>query len=335
MSGAMRAAGSHWPGLALAAVATLVALVINRWVPLASPLLIAIVLGAASANTGLVPQRARSGIGFAAKSLLRLGVALLGLQLVLTDIARLGVGMVAVVIGVVALGILGTLVMGRWLGVPPGQRLLVACGFSICGAAAVAAVESVSEVDDEEVATSITLVVLFGTMMIPLIPLLARLAGFSDVQAGGWAGGSIHEVAQVVAAGGIIGGAALQVGVVVKLARVLMLAPVLAIIALRGRRSATRNDRGGSTRPPLVPVFVVGFLACAILRTTGVLNETVLDVAKVMQTALLAAAMFALGCGVHVRVLRKLGGKTVLLAALSTLLVAGVALTGPLLMLEA
>lgn len=216
------------------------------------------------------------------------------------------------------------------LKVAPGQRLLIACGFSICGAAAVAAVDGVADVDEEEVASSVALVVLFGTAMIPVIPLLSRLAGLSEHQAGLWAGGSIHEVAQVVAAGGLVSAGALATAVVVKLARVLMLAPVLTLLAIRRRRSHG-GGRAGAHRPPLVPLFVVAFLACAVLRTTGRVPSWALSGAHVAQTALLTAAMFALGCGVHVASLRRLGGRPLALAFLSPVVVATIALAGALL----
>lgn len=323
-----------WPGLALTAAATSVALLLNHWVPIASPLLIAIVGGAVCANSNLIAPAARPGLSFAARSLLRSGVALLGFQLVLTDILGLGAGMIAVVVAIVAGGVLGTLAVGQWLGVPAGQRLLIACGFSICGAAAVAAVEAVTDVEDEDVASSIALVVVFGTLMIPLVPLVAGLAGLSSEQAGGWAGGAIHEVAQVVAVGGIIGGVALKVGVVVKLARVLLLAPLLAVIGLVSRRSGGTRAVGDSRRPPIIPLFVVAFLACAVLRTAAPLPAPVLQLAGLMQTALLTAAMFALGCGVHLSLLRAIGGKPVVLAVLSTVLVSSIALAGPFLALR-
>lgn len=322
------------PGLVIAAAVTTGALVANHWVATASPLLIAVLAGTTLANSGHLPAAGLPGLAFAGRTLLRAGVALLGLQLVLTDILQLGAGMVGVVVAIVAGGILLTLAIGRRLGVPAGQRLLIACGFSICGAAAVAAVEGVADVEDEEVATSIALVVLFGTLMIPVIPLASRLLGFSAAQAGGWAGGSIHEVAQVVAAGGVIGGAALKVGVVVKLARVVLLAPVLAVVGLQSRRSrATGGDEPQLRQPPIVPVFVLAFVGFALVRTTGVLPAPVLDATRVLQTALLTAAMFALGCGVHLASLRRVGGRPLVLAVLSTLAVSTIALAGPLLAL--
>lgn len=317
------------PGLGVAAVATGVALLAGRFLHTISPLLIAIVIGAIVANVTTLPSRLRPGLTFASKKLLRIGVALLGFQLVLGDIMGLGAGMVAVVFGIVALGILGTMFVGRLLGLSWTQRLLIACGFSICGAAAVLAVDGVVDAEEEEVLTAVALVVIFGTLMIPAVPLLASAFGLSELDAGLWAGGSIHEVAQVVAAGGAIGGAALAVAVVVKLARVVMLAPVIAVVSIRQRRLTDKT--ANIKRPPLVPLFVVAFLACAALRTTGIVPADVLAGAKLTQTAFLTAAMFALGAGVNIAALRKVGLRPFGLAAISTVWVAGLALAGVLL----
>ncbi|NKS32633.1 putative sulfate exporter family transporter [Rhodococcus hoagii] len=301
---------------------------VGRLLPTVSPLLIAIVLGAVAANTVQLPATIRPGLTFSSKKLLRVGIALLGLQLMLSDIVGLGWGMIAVVVAIVTLGITGTMVMGSVLGLSWTQRLLIACGFSICGAAATAAVDGVVDAKEEEVLTAVALVVLFGTLMIPTIPLLSRALGMDETTAGMWAGGSIHEVAQVIAAGGAIGGGALAVAAVVKLARVVMLAPVMAVIGLQQRRRSDGTTAG--TRPPLVPLFVVAFLACAALRSTGVLPDGVLSVAKVVQTALLTAAMFALGTGVHIATIRKVGPRPLALAAMSTVWVAAIALVGVL-----
>ncbi|MDV3130326.1 putative sulfate exporter family transporter [Mycobacterium sp. 21AC1] len=317
------------PGMAVAAGATGAVLLFAHFVPAVSPLLIAIVLGAALSNAIALPARVKPGLSFAAKKLLRVGVALLGLQLVLGDILGLGVGMIAVVVAIVVLGIFGTMVVGRLLGLSWTQRFLIGCGFSICGAAAVAAVDGVIDAEEEEVLTAVALVVIFGTLMIPVIPLASHLIGLSDQDAGMWAGGSIHEVAQVVAAGGAVGGGALAVAVVVKLARVIMLAPVIAIVSARQRRI----NRGANDvkRPPIIPMFVVAFIVCAAVRTTGVVPESVLAGAKLTETAMLTAAMFALGVGVNIAGLRKVGIRPFVLAVLSTVWVAGIALTGVLL----
>jgi uncharacterized integral membrane protein (TIGR00698 family) len=316
------------PGLAVCGAATAVAVAINRVAPTASPLLVAIVLGAALANTVALPSAVAPGIQFSAKRLLRVGIAVLGLQLMLGDIVALGWRVIVMVAAVVGMGILGTMHAGRMLGVPWTQRLLIGCGFSICGAAAVAATDGVVDADEEEVLTGIALVVLFGTLMIPIVPLLSTWLALSHHQAGLWAGGSIHEVAQVVAAGGAIGGDALAVAVIVKLARVLMLAPVMAVLSVRRRRLSLDAD---IRRPPLVPLFVVAFVACVAIRSTGIVPLEVVHAAQLVQTVLLTAAMFALGAGVRFATIRKVGMRPMVLATVSTVWVALIALAGAML----
>jgi uncharacterized integral membrane protein (TIGR00698 family) len=217
------------------------------------------------------------------------------------------------------------MMIGARLRVPAARRVLVACGFSICGAAAVAAADGVVESEEEDVAAALGLVVVFGTVAMLALPATAALLGLGPRAAGAWVGGSVHEVGQVVVAGGIIGGTALQVAVLVKLTRVLMLGPVLVALSLRGRRN--RDGASRSTRPPIVPFFVVAFVVLVVVSSVlPVPGGVRAGVAHVQELAL-AAAMFALGCGVDIRALRRLGRPDLLLGLLSSLLVAGLALT--------
>lgn len=313
------------PGVALCALGATVALVAGQFTSAVSPLLIAIVEGAVLANTVSLPAKFQPGLAFSAKRLLRVGIALLGLQLMFSDIVGLGWGVIAVVVAIVFLGIAGTMYAGKLLGLSWSQRILIACGFSICGAAAVAAADGVVNAREEELLTAVALVVIFGTLMIPTIPLLADAFGMNEIEAGMWAGGSIHEVAQVVAAGSALGATALGVATVVKLARVLMLAPVMAFLSIRQR---TMVDNTATKRPPLIPLFVVAFIGCMGLRSTGMLPNELLGLAKTVQTALLAAAMFALGLGVRLSVIRGVGARPFVLAAISTVWVATIAYVG-------
>ena len=306
------------PGLALAFAAAVAAWAVQQLLPAVSALLVAILLGVVITHLWRLPEAVGPGMRVAAKRVLRLGIVVLGLQLALDDILALGPGVLAVVLLIVAIGILGTLALGRWMGIPGPLTLLVACGFSICGAAAVAAVEGSTDSDEEDVASAIGLVVLFGTLMIFVTPLLLAPLGIDDRTRGLIAGGAVHEVAQVVAVGGIIGGGALTVAVVVKLARVLMLAPVILTLSLVQRRNGLS---AGRTLPPVVPLFVVGFLAMALVRTLAPLPAVVLDAGQLLQTLLLGAAMFALGTGVHVSLLKRVGGRPLVLGLVSTVLV--------------
>ena len=323
------------PGLAVAAGAVATAWAVSAVAPGLSVLLVAIVLGVATGNARTLPVAWTPGLAFAAKHLLRAGVVLLGLQLVLSQVASLGPRLLTVVVAVVVVGLVSTLALGRLLRIGRELTLLVACGFSICGAAAVAAADTVVEAEEEDVVTAIALVVLFGTLMIAAVPAAVHVLGLSAEQGSTWAGASIHEVAQVVAAGEAIGGTAegagalLALAVTVKLARVLMLAPMIAVLRLRDRRGRPATGSGG--RAPLVPLFVIGFVTLAVARSTGALPEVVVDTGRLAQVALLAAAMFALGTGVRFRVLLRTGPRPFVLAALSTLVISTTGLVGVLL----
>ncbi len=315
------------PGLVACVMAAAAVLLAAPFLPGFSPLLIAILLGVTWRNLIGVPVAWTRGVQFSSKKLLRAGIILLGLQLSMSEILGLGAGALLVVVAAVGVTFAGTLYMGRLLGIGLTQRLLIASGFSICGAAAVAATESATEAEEKEVVTAIGLVVLFGTLMIPLVPFLGTLFGMPEEALGMWIGGSTHEVAQVVAAAGAVGGSALAVAVTVKLARVLMLAPIIAGISWHRRRTQSAGATAGK-RPPIIPLFVLGFIAAMLLRTTGLLPASLLGAGQWVQTALLCAAMFALGLGVHFRGLATVGGKPVLLAAASTVTILAVSLAG-------
>ncbi|WKN48181.1 YeiH family protein [Nocardioides sp. Arc9.136] len=317
------APAARLPGLALAGTAGAAALAVHALVPPLGATLVAVVLGFAAAASGRLPAAVRPGLAAAARGVLRVGVALLGLQLVLGEVLALGWPVLAVVLGVVVLGISATLLVARLLGVPPEQGLLVACGFSICGAAAVAALDGVRRSRAEDVARVVALVVVCGSAAMLAVPLVGAALGLSAEGTGAWAGASVHEVGQVVVAGGLAGGAALQVAVAVKLGRVLLLAPVLAVVALRTRREPHpdhadhhpgRAEHHPVHRPPLVPAFVLAFVGLVLLRALVPLPEVVLGAAGQVQAAALATAMFALGCSLDPAALRRTGRPLVVLA---------------------
>lgn len=309
----------------MAVLGGLLATAAHRAVPALSTLLVAIALGVAAG--ALVPAggRRRSalapGIALASRRVLRIGIALLGLQVALGQVLDLGWPVLLVVVGVVAGGIGATLALGAHLGVPPARRLLVACGSSICGAAAVAAVAEARGADEDDVAAAITTVVVLGSAAMLALPAAATLLGLGDRAAGAWAGAGVHEVGQVAVAGGLLGGAALQVAVVVKLARVLLLAPVLAVAAHRAGRAPS-----DVRRPAPVPLFVVAFAACVALRSAGVLPDAVLASAALAQELALAAAMVALGTAVDLGALCRTPRAEVLLGVGAAVVVALLAL---------
>lgn len=310
------------PGLLVAGIGTAVAFGINSLLPAVSALTVAVVLGVGLGQ--FLPDAARAGLSWATNKFLRVGVVLLGLQLGLGEVLGLGAGTVAAVVLTVLIAFFGTLLLARAIGVSPGLGLMVATGFSICGASAIAAMDSVTSSDEEAVATGVTLVTLYGSAAIVLVPLIGAQLGMAPEHLGAWAGLGVHEVAQVVAAASPAGAAAVAIAVVVKLTRVVMLAPMVAGVSLLQRRRGLVADTG--RRPPLVPLFVLGFLATMVLRTTGVVPAAVLSVSQLVTTLLFAAALFGLGSAVRVGALLRTGRRGLVLGAASTVLVGLVAM---------
>ncbi len=316
------------PGLAYVGVAVAVGFLIHAAIDVVSPLVVALVIGVALGNLGRgVPEAAVPGITFAARHLLRLGIVLLGVQISFDDVIGLGGRELAIIIVVVVATFLGTLYLGRLLGVTPGLRLLLAAGYAICGVSAVVAMEQVSDASDEEVTFAIALVTLFGSLAIVVLPPLGDALGLNDATFGSWVGASVHDVAQVVATAHQRGDAALETAVVVKLTRVLLLAPIVASVGLLRRRNTAlaapaAPSKVDGRRPPLVPLFVIGFLVAAALRSSGALSPDALSVIKTAQVISLAAALCGLGTYVRFRNFRALSARSVALALAAWMFIA-------------
>ena len=303
-------------GVAVAAFA------LARVVPFVSPLVAGVALGAVLVNTVSIPAPWLDSIERESRRLLRVGIVLLGLRLSLGDLAALGPRGLVVVAVVVAATFFGTRWLGARLGVPEDLALLVATGYSICGASAIAAMDGVVRAREEETAYAVTLVTLCGTLSIVALPLLAGPFGLHGEAFGAWVGGSVHDVGQVVATASRGSASALAVAMVVKLTRVVLLAPVVAGVAISRRRSGA-DPVDGVTHPPLLPLFVVGFLAALALRSTGLLPDGALDAGQTIEKLVLTTALVGLGMGVRFDRMRRLGGRPLVLGGLAWVLVAG------------
>lgn len=314
------------PGLAAVALVAGTAFALAGVVPGLHPSTAAVVLGALAANLGLHRPVLRPGTKFAASRLLRIAIVLLGLQLALPQLADLGGTGLAVVVATVAITFTATQLIGRALGMSPVRSLLVATGFSICGASAIAAMKEVAGGDEDDTAVSIALVTLCGSLAIFLLPALQGPLELDAAAFGTWVGASVHDVGQTVATASQVDGA-LAGAVVVKLSRVVLLAPLVAGVALT-LRYRSRSSSVAGRRPPAVPLFVLGFLAAIAVASTGVVPDAALEVADLLQEVLIVAALAALGAGIHRSVLRRTGGRALLLGLLSWVLVGGVAYAG-------
>lgn len=313
-------------GLALALLAAGFGALVHLLVPAVPQLTVCVVLGVLAgqlpAVTRVLDGPLRPGIATAAKRCLRIGVVLLGLQLVLGDVVRLGWPTVVAVVLVTAVAFAGTYAIGRLVRLPGREPLLLAAGFAICGASAIGAMAAVTRSDDREQSRPVALVTLCGTLAIVVLPLVAGAAHFSTAAFGRWTGASVHDVGQVVATAQQWGSAALAVAIVVKLLRVLLLAPLVAGTGLVLRL------RGGAegVRAPILPLFVAGFVVAVLLRTLLPIPQPVLDAAQAGQTVLLGMALFGLGSGIRFRTLAGTGLATAAAGLGAWLLIAVAAL---------
>jgi uncharacterized integral membrane protein (TIGR00698 family) len=324
-----------WPGLLVTAIAAAVSFAVGRGIQGINAATVAVVLGVLVTNLGLHRTALRAGTHVASHRLLRIAVVLLGLQLGLPQLQALGLGGLAVVVVTVAVTFVGTQLLGRLLRLSRTRTLLIATGFSICGASAVAAMSDVADADEDDIAVAIALVTLCGSLAILLLPLLQRPLGLDAVGFGSWVGASVHDVGQTVATASRVEGA-LDAAVVVKLSRVVLLAPLVAAVGLQRRMALSRDPAAaassGSRRPPIMPLFVLGFLITVAISSTGWLPATVLHDAQLVQEILLVAALFGLGTTINLQTLRRTGGRALVLGLLSWLLVAGVAYLGVILL---
>ena len=262
----MRSAAAVLPGLSLAGAIAVAALVTHHISGMAtfSPMILAIVIGMAFHNIVGTPSFAKPGIAFIQRRLLRFAVILLGFQLTLTVIAEVGArGLLIVAITVIATFTF-TVWMGRNLGVDRKLSQLIAAGTSI-GASAILATNTITDAPDEDVAYAIACITFFGSIAMFAYPPLQSLLRLDSQTYGLWSGASIHEVAQVAAASFQVSKRAGEVGMMVKLARVMLLAPMVFALSIRARLSANCAPTGSA--PPSLPWFVLGFIALVSLNS--------------------------------------------------------------------
>jgi uncharacterized integral membrane protein (TIGR00698 family) len=297
------------PGLFLAAAGAAAGFVVHwllPWFPwLTASLAFGVIVGSIPPFRASLDGLFRPGLAVASRRLLRLGIVVLGLQLSLRDILALGWLTILAIVVVVGLSFLLTWLIARAFRLEGDQPVLFAAGFSICGVSAVGAMSAARGSDPKDAGTPVALVTLYGTLAIVVLPALSGLLGLDHIQFGHWVGASVHDVGQVVATAQTLGTVALAAAVVVKLTRVLMLAPMVAITSITTRRRGTATG----ARPAIVPLFILGFLALVLIRTFVPLPVVVLDIASTVQSVLLAMALFGIGASLRLEQLARSGAR--------------------------
>ncbi len=292
-----------------------------------SPLIIGIVLGMAYANSlrNRLPATWVPGILFCSKRLLRVGIILYGFNLTFQDIVQVGLPAILIDAIIVAGTIYGGVWIGRLLHMDRGIALLTSVGSGICGAAAILGAEATIHTKPYKTAVAVSTVVIFGTISMFLYPVLYKqgIVSLSPEQMGLYTGSTLHEVAHVVGAGNAMGEEISNVGIIVKMIRVIMLVPALLVISwsiarLRARKARQRGEmqaQQGSGKVA-IPWFALGFLAVIAFNSLGWLPEPVIAFIKRLDTFLLTMAMTALGAETSFEKFKKAGAKPFLLASI-------------------
>jgi uncharacterized integral membrane protein (TIGR00698 family) len=319
------------PGAALCIAITVAAMLLQgievhfAGQPYLEALVLAILLGVAVRTAWKPDPLWNPGIGFCAKFVLEVAIVMLGASVSFTTIIALGPALIFGIAAIVSAAIGLSFMICRTLGLPQRMAILVACGNSICGNSAIAAVAPVIGADGDDIASSISFTAVLGVIVVLTLPLLVPILNLSLTQYGVLAGLTVYAVPQVLAATLPIGALSNQVGTVIKLVRVLMLGPVVLAISLLAGGLRPAHNKSNRARPALhelVPWFIVGFLLLMLARSLGLLPQTLVHHVTRTAAVLTTVAMAALGLGVDIRVVARTGVR-VTLAVTASLVVLG------------
>jgi uncharacterized integral membrane protein (TIGR00698 family) len=321
------------PGILLCIAITIVAIVLQAvevhfaGQTYLEALVLAILLGVVIRTAWTPTKRFVPGIAFSAKLLLEVAVVMLGASVSVATVLALGPILLVGIASIVAIALGSSFIICRGLGLPLRMAILIACGNSICGNSAIAAVAPVIGADGDDIAASISFTAVLGVVVVLTLPLLVPILQLSLTQYGVLAGLTVYAVPQVLAATLPIGALSNQVGTVIKLVRVLMLGPVVLGLSLLARdlRADPRLDRANRRSPDLhelVPWFITGFLMVLIVRSLGLIPQSFLPTITHVAAILTTISMAALGLGVDVRVVAK-SGMRVTLAVTASLIILG------------
>ncbi len=313
-----------------------------------SAILVTILLGLIIRNVAGLPVAYETGLRFAVKRVLRVGVALLGLRLSVLALGQIGVSALPIVVGCIAAALLLVTWLSRLLGLPPRLGSLIAVGTSICGASAIVATGPAIDAEEDEVSYAVACITLFGMTALLVYPYLAHWLFAGDAeQVGLFLGTAIHDTSQVAGAGLMYqqhydAPAALDVAATTKLVRNVCMGVVIPMMAILHHRKSTSAQAGRTDRlkwHQYVPLFVIAFVVLSAVRTLGDLGPRAFglieqaawqgflkDVAFV-SAACLTVAMGAIGLGTSITQLKNLGWKPLLVGLTAALLVGGVSLT--------
>ncbi|HEU4775036.1 MAG TPA: YeiH family protein [Lysobacter sp.] len=295
------APSSLWPGLLLAAVIAVVALLLGRWLPLVGGPVFGIVLGVAIRNIVAPPLACQPGIRFAGKQVLQWSIVALGLGLSLTQVAQTGLESLAVTLVTVAAAFASALLLGRLLGIPSKLKLLIGAGTAICGGSAIAAVTPIIKADEHDTAFAISTIFLFNLVAVLVFPALGHLMGMSQEGFGLWAGTAINDTSSVVAAGYSYGQLAGDQATIVKLTRATLIIPMCLVLAAVEAWRHKKSGGGHFDLRKVMPWFILWFVVASAVRTIGLIPEAWQPFIHAGAQFLIILALTAIGLSADLR----------------------------------
>ncbi|MEA0555770.1 YeiH family protein [Lysinibacillus irui] len=271
-------------------------------------LVIAIIVGMAWRAAFKVQDTWQVGIAFSSKKLLRLGIILLGMRLNLADIYHAGASVFLIAVINLLFALMVVYGLTKMLKVDQKLGILTACGTAICGAAAVVAIAPQIKANQKETAVGAAIVALLGTVFTLIYTVLYSILDLTPTEYGIFAGGTLHEIAHVIAAASAGGNEAIDIAVIVKLTRVALLVPVAIIIGIFYRKMDKSEEKKGFTLS-IIPWFILGFLAMSAINSLGIIPANVAQAFVNIAYILIAMAMAGLGLNVEIKTFKELGVK--------------------------
>jgi uncharacterized integral membrane protein (TIGR00698 family) len=323
-------------GLAAATVLAAVARFVAQWLPWGlSEVLLAVWFGLVIASARALPPRTDAGLRFAQQRILRLGIILLGARLSLVDVASIGVQALGLVAACMIAVFAFIVLVGHFGHLPRRLVLLIGVGTAVCGNSAIIATAPVIQADEREVSFAVATITIFGTLAVFLYPLLGSMLRLNDVSFGMWTGLAVNDTSQVVAASAAFSPAARDVATVVKLVRNTLMAPLILLIAMWWSRTSAAQVAGSRARQGALkafPLFVLGFLATAFLRTVGVIDPATAKIFDEVAKVCILIALSAVGLSTRLGLLRAVGPAPFFLGLSAGALLAVVSLVGIILL---
>lgn len=309
------------PGLLISTLVAAISIGINKLYKPFSDVAIAMILGLLVRNFLLIPNACMPGIKFSVNKILRFAIILLGVRLSFLDVLQTGSAALGIIIICIILTLCLVTFLAKSFNLPSKLGSLIGVGTCICGNSAIMATAPIIDAEDEDVSFAVATITLFGVIAVIIYPLLGHLFKMTETEFGIWAGTAINDTSQVVTAGFIYSEPAGNIATVVKMTRNLFMAPVIVIMGIMYSKSKTnQSEKGKIDWKKTFPLFVLGFLIMAILRTFSVFPPEVVSFIKTTASFLIVVAIGAAGMGTSFAAMKKTGLRPFYVGLLASLL---------------